>query len=382
MARAAFVMDRFMQKAGLPGKAFVPMIVGFGCNVPAVMGARTLCNRRDRILTIMMMPFMSCGARLAIFAVFASAFFPVGGENIIFLLYVTGILAAILTGLLLRKTILPGKPAPLVMELPPYHIPRFGSLCRHMWQRLKRFITRAGKVILPVCVIIGVLNSITVTGQLVQGPAGGQQSLLSEVGRRVTPVLAPMGVEQKNWPATVGLVTGVLAKEVVVGTLNTLYSQQAHLTRQEAQHFNLWNGLRMALLSIPNNLSGIGSALKNPLAASEARHDMNPAVYGVMYHRFDGKIGAFAYLLFILLYFPCVSTMAAIRRELNRRWAAFSVFWSITFAYAVAVGVYQILTMMRHPVDSIIWLTVILAYFIATVLVLRHGGAAAGVVTE
>ncbi len=372
MARAAFVMDRFMQKLGLPGKSFVPMIVGFGCNVPAVMGARTLANRRDRILTIMMMPFMSCGARLAIFAVFASAFFPVGGEDIIFLLYITGILAAVLTGLLLRKTVLPGKSAPLVMELPPYHLPRFGALCRHMWQRLKRFILRAGRVILPVCVIIGVLSSVTMTGQLAQREGSSQQSLLSEVGRVVTPVLAPMGIEQNNWPATVGLVTGVLAKEVVVGTLNTLYSQQAHLIRQEAKRFNLWHGLRAALISVPNNLSGIGSALKNPLLANEAPHDINHAVYGVMYHRFDGKIGAFSYLLFILLYFPCVSTMAATRRELNRRWATFSVFWSTTFAYAVAVIVYQVLTLMRHPISSLIWLFVMMGYLMATILMLRH----------
>lgn len=363
MSRAAFVMDRFMQKLGLPGKSFVPMIVGFGCNVPAVMGTRILASQRDRILTVLMVPFMSCGARLAIFAVFAGAFFPAGGGNIIFLLYVTGIIAAILTGLLLRKTVLHGSSAPLVMELPPYHVPRFGALSRHMWQRLSVFIIRAAKIIIPVCVIIGVLNSVTMKGELVHGQLGSQQSLLAELGRVVTPALAPMGIQENNWPATVGLVTGVLAKEVVVGTLNTLYSRQVQVSQKKAQHFSLWAGLRSALLSIPNNLFG-----------KKVELGMHHAVYGVMYQRFDGKIGAFAYLLFILLYFPCISTMAAIRRELNRRWAAFSVVWSVTFAYVAAVIVYQALTFIRHPLNSIAWISLMLAYLIITVFVLRYEG--------
>ncbi|HYF98211.1 MAG TPA: Fe(2+) transporter permease subunit FeoB, partial [Coxiellaceae bacterium] len=178
MARAAFVMDRLMQAVGLPGKAFVPMIVGFGCNVPAVMAARTLSNRRDRILTVMMMPFMSCGARLAIFAVFASAFFQQGGQNIIFILYVTGILVAVLTGFLLRKTLLQGEPATLVMELPPYHWPSMNSIWRHMWHRLKSFVFRAGQFIVPICMLIGLLNSISVEGKLVEADSN-QPSLLA-----------------------------------------------------------------------------------------------------------------------------------------------------------------------------------------------------------
>ncbi|MCB1826835.1 MAG: Fe(2+) transporter permease subunit FeoB [Coxiellaceae bacterium] len=370
MARAAFVMDRFMQALGLPGKSFVPMIVGFGCNVPAVMGARSLEGKRDRVLTILMMPFMSCGARLAIFAVFASAFFPSGGQNIIFLLYVTGIVAAILTGLLLRKTLLFGKPSPMVMELPPYHMPRFVSMCRHTWPRLNKFILRAGRVIVPVCVLIGGLNAITFDGRLVQGQEGSQHSVLSQVGRVVTPVLAPMGVAQDNWPATVGLVTGVLAKEVVIGTLNTLYSQEAGLKLDES-HFNLWRDLKAAALTIPANLSQLGSALKNPWVANEAPHDMSKTAYGLMVHRFDGRIGAFAYLLFILLYFPCISTMAATRRELNKGWAVFSVWWSTSFAYAAAVMVYQALTFVRHPLLSSLWIAGMLVYLISVIFSLR-----------
>jgi len=365
MARAAFVMDRFMQALGLPGKSFVPMIVGFGCNVPAVMGARTLSNPRDRILTIMMMPFMSCGARLAIFSVFATAFFPHGGAEVIFLLYLLGILIAILSGLVLRKTMLPGKPAALIMELPPYHVPHMGSLIRSAWHRLKNFVVRAGKYIIPICVLIGVLNSVSINGRLAE--EGSQHSLLASVGRLVTPVFAPMGINQNNWPATVGLATGILAKEVVVGTLNSLYNNMAAVRTQQTT-FNFWGGLKDAVKSIPENLANLGSAFKNPIVANEPPHDMSKSAYGVMYERFDGKVGAFAYLLFVLLYFPCISTMAAIRRELNGRWAYFSMFWSTGMAYALAVICYQLLTVFSHPISSLIWSgSMILALLIAVI---------------
>ncbi|TAK76362.1 MAG: Fe(2+) transporter permease subunit FeoB, partial [Gammaproteobacteria bacterium] len=219
MARAAFVIDRFMRALGLPGKAFVPMIVGFGCNVPAIMAARTLDNKRDRILTIMMAPFMSCGARLAIYSVFITAFFPHGGQNVVFALYLIGIFMAVITGFMLRQTLLKGDPSPLVMELPPYHLPRFKALCLHAWQRLKGFVFRAGKLIVPICILIGVLNTLNLDGTMNTGD-GDAHSLLSTVGQWVTPIFAPMGLHTDNWPATVGLVTGILAKEVVVGTLN------------------------------------------------------------------------------------------------------------------------------------------------------------------
>lgn len=382
MVRASFVMDRFMQALGLPGKSFVPMIVGFGCNVPAVMGARSLEGKRDRILTILMMPFMSCGARLAIFAVFASAFFPAGGQDIIFLLYITGIIAAILTGLLLRNTLLLGKPAPMVMELPPYHMPGLLPICRHTWSRLKKFIQRAGAIIVPVCVIVGGLNAITINGRLLYGEEANQNSVLSQVGRSVTPALAPMGVEQNNWPATVGLITGILAKEVVIGTLNTLYSQVAGLKIDKTNPLSLWQELKAAALTIPANVSQLGSAFKNPFLANEAPHDMSKNAYGLMVQRFDGRVGAFAYLLFVLLYFPCVSTMAATRRELNKKWAIFSVVWSTTFAYAAAVIAYQGLTFMRHPLSASLWIAGMLAYLFSVVLMLRFGSAQRGVVSD
>lgn len=325
MARAAFVIDRFMRMLGLPGKAFVPMIVGFGCNVPAVMGARTLENKRDRILTIMMTPFMSCSARLAIFAVFVSAFFPHGGQNIVFALYLIGIFMAILTGFLLRSTVLKGDPSPLVMELPLYHLPRLKTLFLHAWQRLKGFVYRAGSLIVPICMLIGALNALNMDGSLNAGE-GDTHSLLSIIGQWATPIFAPMGIHADNWPATVGLVTGILAKEVVVGTLNTLYSQAGHFA------------------------------------------DSVQGVYGLMYQRFDGQIGAFAYLLFVLLYFPCVSTMAVMMRELHRGWSIFSAIWMTGVAYGAAVTFYQAATFMRHPLSSSLWIISIAILFFATIL--------------
>lgn len=375
MARAAFVIDRFMRMLGLPGKAFVPMIVGFGCNVPAVMAARTLENKRDRILTIMMSPFMSCGARLAIYAVFTTAFFPQGGQNVVFALYLIGILMAILTGFILRHTLLKGEPSPLVMELPIYHVPQLKSLLLHAWQRLKGFVFRAGKLIVPICMLIGVLNSLHLDGTLSAGDADAH-SLLSMVGQWVTPIFAPMGVHADNWPATVGLVTGVLAKEVVVGTLNTLYAQLGHaspLLNGEALHF--WANLKAAVLSIPVNFVQLGEAFSNPVLAKAPIHALDQTAYGLMYQRFDGQVGAFAYLLFVLLYFPCVSTTAAMLREVHRGWSVFSIVWMTGVAYGVAVLFYQSATWMRHPVASSLWIVGIVVAFVGTIGLIRWSAA-------
>ncbi len=370
MARAAFVIDRLMRALGLPGKSFVPMIVGFGCNVPAVMGARTLDNKRDRILTVLMSPFMSCGARLAIFAVFTAAFFPTGGHNVVFVLYLTGIVIAVLTGLLLRKTVLKGDPAPLLMELPPYHVPDIKKLMLNVWQRLSGFVLRAGKLIVPICVLLGVLSGLDADGSISNGD-GDTNSLLAAAGRMVTPIFEPMGIFADNWPATVGLLTGVLAKEVVIGTLNALYSQMGHFTDLPIESFSFWGNLHEAVASIPANLSKLTGAFSNPVLAQAPVSSLSNNVYGLMYKKFDGQIGAMAYMFFVLLYVPCVSTTAAVWRELNRSWALFSVFWSTAVAYGVAVGFYQLMTMMHHPVMSISWLAGIVLFFIIVITIMR-----------
>ena len=197
MARAAFVIDRLMQSIGLPGKSFVPLIVGFGCNIPSIMASRTLETPRDRILTSMMAPFMSCGARLAIFGVFSAAFFQGMGSLIVFSLYLLGIFVAVLTGFILKKTLLTGDPSPFIMELPTYHVPSIKTTLIHSWSRLRGFLVKACRLIIPICMIVMALNSVTFSGRVIE-PGQQQNSALSDIGRWVTPVLSPLGVRDRK----------------------------------------------------------------------------------------------------------------------------------------------------------------------------------------
>ena len=386
MARAAFVMDRFMRLLGLPGKAFVPMLVGFGCNVPAIMATRTLENQRDRTLTITMNPFMSCGARLPVYALFAAAFFPVGGQNIVFLLYLAGIGFAILTGLILKSTLLKGEITPFVMELPPYHVPTLKSVVMRTWDRLQSFILKASRILIPMVALLAFLNTVSIDGTI--GHDDSSDSLLATISRSVTPVFAPMGISQDNWPATVGIFTGVFAKEAVVGTLDAIYLQnesQQNAADGEDETFSLSAALSEAVSTIPDNLAGLADSLTDPLglnigdtsdaetAASE--QDVSAGIFGAMGHLFDGKIGAIAYMLFILMYFPCVAAMAAIYREVNMRWTLFVASWTTGLAYISATSFYQLATFSRHPVFSATWLISCAIVCIAVVLVMRAIGS-------
>jgi ferrous iron transport protein B len=374
MARAAFVVDRLMRAIGLPGKSFVPMIVGFGCNVPAIMGMRTLENKRDRILAVMMSPFMSCGARLAIFTVFVSAFFPHGGQNIVFCLYGIGIFMAILTGMLLKKTVLRGEIAPLLLEMPEYQWPHWRTLWFHGWHRLKRFILNAGKLIVPICMLIGVLNNISLDGKWL--PSHHEKpSLLAEMGKILVPVFKPMGIEEENWPAAVGLLTGILAKEVVIGSLNSLYSQPVEeQVEQGVNNFNLIEQLTVAAGTIPTNIVALGQAWQNPILAQAPLEATPHHSYGEMVKRFNGQAAAFAYLLFVLLYFPCISATAAMLREVQRGWTLFSVCWTTGLAYGLAVSYYQIATFFSHPSQSIMWILSLSLLGAGTFLGIRQYG--------
>ncbi len=342
MARAAFVMDKIMQWVGLPGKSFVPMIIGFGCNVPAVMATRTLENYRERILTILMSPFMSCGARLAIYALFVSAFFPQGGQNIIFALYLIGIAVALLTGFVLRTTLLQGSSSVLMIELPPYRWPSLQTLLKTTYYRLKHFLLKAGLLIVPLCMIIALLGAVQHKTENVHW--------LTSVGQNLTPLFSPMGIQKDNWPATVGLLTGVLAKEVVVGTLNAFYSQEQYPMHESPAT------LQQAIQSISHNWSQLIDAAQHPLLASVSEQQFNEGVLGTMVKQFGNRTSAFSYLLFILLYFPCISVVATIAKELNRSWAAFSVLWTTGIAYSVAVLFYQSANIVEHPVSSLTWI--------------------------
>ncbi len=375
MSRAAFVMDRFMRMIGLPGKSFVPMIVGFGCNVPAIMATRTLDNQRDRILTNLMNPFMSCGARLPVYALFAAAFFPVGGQNLVFGLYLLGIAVAVLTGLILRHTLFKGEATPFIMELPAYHMPTLRGVFIRTWDRLKSFLLNAGKVIVPMVLVLNFLNALGTDGSF--GRENSNKSVLSEIGRSLTPAFKPMGIDKDNWPATVGIFTGVLAKEAVVGTLDALYSQMAETDSSAADKvpFNLQQALISACLTVPKNLQAIADNLLDPLglnigtvgdlAAAASEQEVNAGTFAAMQQSFDGKAGAFAYLLFILLYAPCVAATAAIYRETNRNWTLFVVFWTTGIAYMTATIFYQAMTYSRHPDYSLAWISGLIMAFLA-----------------
>jgi ferrous iron transport protein B len=374
MARAAFVMDRFMRFIGLPGKSFVPLIVGFGCNIPGIMATRTLDNQRDRILTILMNPFMSCGARLPVYALFAAAFFPVGGQNVIFGLYLIGIAVAVMTGFIMKKTLLKGEGSPFVMELPAYHMPTVQSILLRTWERLKTFIFNAGKLIVPMVVVLTFLNSLGTDGSF--GHEDSEKSVLSEIGRSLTPAFEPMGIHEDNWPATVGIFTGVLAKEAVVGTLDALYTQLAE-TDAEEEPFSLWGGIKEAFATIPTNLAGVTDMILDPLGlnvgdissteVAAEEQEVSTGTFGAMISRFDGQIGAFAYLLFILLYFPCTAAIAAVYRETNMKWTLFVGVWTTGLAYLFATVFYQLGTYAIHPMSSIAWTLGLLSLFAITI---------------
>ncbi|HAT12637.1 MAG TPA: ferrous iron transporter B [Microcoleaceae bacterium UBA11344] len=389
MARAAFVMDRLMRFVGLPGKSFVPMMVGFGCNIPGIMATRTLENKRDRMMTIMMNPFMSCSARLAVYALFCGAFFQVGGQNMVLGLYLIGILAAVLTGLILKNTLLQGEAAPFVMELPPYHIPKLKGVLLRTWDRLKAFIKKAGIAIVIMVLILGTMSSVGTDGSF--GKQDSKDSILSAVGRTVTPVFTPMGITQENWPATVGLLTGVFAKEVMVGTLDSLYTQLADEQKaagaepEKEEEFSFWGNIGKAYFSIPENLAKLPGQLFDPLGLNSANitdqkqaeeaQGISGSTYGQMSRRFGSNAAAFAYLLFVLLYFPCVSATAALYRETNLGWTIFAGSWTTGIAYFTAVGYYQIATFSEHPDSSLVCIIRLIIAMSLTLVGLKMAGA-------
>ncbi|MCD1655131.1 Fe(2+) transporter permease subunit FeoB [Treponema zuelzerae] len=371
MARAAFVMDRALRAIGLPGKAFIPMIVGFGCTVPAVMATRTLENKRDRYLSVFMVPFMSCGARLPVYALFGAAFFGASSGLVVLSLYLTGIVLAVLTGFLLKNTLFKGEPAPFVMELPPWHLPRLGAILRHSWSRLSSFVVRAGRVIIIVVALLGMLNTIGTDGSI--GNEDTESSVLASVGRAITPVFAPMGISADNWPATVGIFTGLFAKEAVVGTLNGLYGQMAvpaldaetdenpssgadGLETAESsapeESWSLMSELQAAFRSIPEGLSGLAGTLRDPAGMSLVSEDestiaeeieADEGLFTSLRNSFGGNsAAAYAYLLFILIYFPCFAALGAIVREIGPVFGAVSVTYLTVLAWIVATLFYQI----------------------------------------
>jgi ferrous iron transport protein B len=372
LARAAFVVDRVMRKLGLPGKAFVPMLMGFGCSVPAFMSARTLNAERERLMTTAMAPFMSCGARLPVYALFAVAFFPQSGQNVVFLLYLIGIAIAVVTGLVLRKTLLPGNSDSMLMEMPDYELPRPTYVLIKTWHKLRSFVLGAGKTIVIMVAVLNMFNSLGTDGSF--GNQNTDKSLLSQVAAYLTPVLSPLGVREDNWQATVGIATGIFAKEAVVGTLNSLYQSPS---AKDEKSFSLLDSFQEAVATIPANLAAINpwdpaglelGDLQDQSAMADAQ-EVDLSTFANMQTHFDGQIGAFAYLLFILLYMPCAAAMGALVRESGRNWAIFTALWCNLMAFMVSTLYYQLATFASHPAQSLAWVA-----FYAMVAVLSWWG--------
>ena len=374
MSRAAFVIDRAMSGIGLPGNAFVPLIVGFGCNVPAVMAARSLGRDSDRLMTIAMAPFMSCGARLTVYALFAAAFFQENGQNIVFGLYLLGIALAIFTGWIFRKQLFANEITPSFQEMPAYHIPIARNILLTTWFRLKSFILRAGKTIVVVVIVLSFLNSIST--DLSFGNEDSEDSVLSVIGKSITPAFAPLGIEEDNWPATVGLFTGMFAKEAIVGTLDALYSESS-ADAYDGSPPDLIAAAGEAIASIGTELLALSSTLTDPLGISIGDvSDLNAvadeqkiesSTLTNMAALFSGPFAAFCYLVFILLYAPCVAVLGAITKEAGWHWMLLVFGWSTGLAYITATVIYQIGTFSVNPLFSSIWIVgmlTILAVFI------------------
>ena len=289
MARVAFVMDKLLRKIGLSGRSFVPMLIGFGCSVPAIMATRTLSSERDRRMTILLCPFMSCSAKLPIYGMFTMAFFPRYRALVMILLYVGGMAVGVLSGLILSRTAFQGNPVPFVMELPNYRMPSPKSVGLLLWDKAKDFLTRAFTVIFLATIVIWFLQTFDTRFNVVS--AGGQASMLAGIGQVIAPLFAPLGFS--DWRATTALITGFSAKETVVSTLAVL------------------TGANTAQL---------------PAALAEM---FTPAA-------------ACAFLAFTLLYTPCVAAIAAVRRELSGRHAAIVVCYQTLVAWLVGFVVYQL----------------------------------------
>lgn len=353
MARAAFLMDRFMHRLGLHGKSFIPMLLGFGCSVPGVYATRTLENERDRLLTGLLVPFMSCGARLPVYIVIGVALFGDRAGTLVFAMYILSIVVAMLVGLLLKHTLFrTEEEAPFVIEMPPYRMPSFRGVLLHTWERTKGFVENATSVILIASVIVWLLVSIPVS--LPGSPAEGgfasvdaEHSALATVSRWMAPAFEPAGFG--SWQSTSSLVTGFIAKEMVVSTLAITYTGD-EAAGEEVAATTLWQDLgeiglsfvqatwdtARATISLIPGIDLFAAQAADPLA--EAGGD--EALVSALRAAFT-PLSAVAFAVFVLLTAPCVTTMAALRHEFGTKWMAFSTVFMLTIAWLGAVLVYQ-----------------------------------------
>ena len=304
MARAAFMLDRLMHKIGLHGKSFIPLLIGFGCSVPAIMATRTLESRRDRIVTMLITPFMSCSARLPVYILLVSAFFPNRQGLVLLSIYFVGILLAILTSLLLKKTLFAQTSEPFVMELPPYRMPTARNTLIHMWGKSVQYLKKMGTIILFASILIWALGYFPVERSVsVDAAEHMEESYIGQIGKAIEPAIAPLGFD---WKMGVSIITGVAAKEIVVSSMGILY----HVPDADESSEPLIDALH-----------------------EQVRPDGTPVFTPLV---------AYGFMLFVLIYFPCMATIAAIKKEAGTRWALFSMVYTTALAWVVSFLVYQI----------------------------------------
>lgn len=293
MARAAFIMDKIMHRMGLHGKSFIPLIMGFGCNVPAIMASRTIENRKSRLITMLINPLMSCSARLPIYLVLVGAFFPNNGSLVLLSIYAVGILLAVLMARLFSKFLVKGDDTPFVMELPPYRMPTMKAIFRHTWEKGAQYLKKMGGIIMIASIIIWFLGYYPDHDAYSIQAEQQENSYIGQIGRAVEPVIEPLGFD---WKLGIGLISGVGAKELLVSTLGVLYTNEGDV----------------------ESVSLAGRIPITPLVA-------------------------FCYMLFVLIYFPCIATLVAIKQESGSwRWAAFAAVYTTVLAWVVSFAVYRI----------------------------------------
>jgi ferrous iron transport protein B len=339
MARAAFVMDRAMHAIGLHGKSFIPMLLGFGCNVPAIYATRTLENERDKALTALLIPLMSCGARLPVYVVFSGAFFPSHAGTVLWSLYVMGIVLAVLMGILFKKTLFRGEAPMFIMELPPYRMPSMHSLCLHTWEKGKHFLVKAGTYILAVSVLVWFLL------HLPWGVEQKKDSYLGKVGQAVAPALAPLGFG--TWEAGSSLIAGLIAKEIVVGTMGEIYvAKKTEEEKKAAPPLSEdlkevgTSFLKAVKESVNNVVSTVGISTISAEEDAEKAAERAPlkAALKTQYT----PLAAYAFIVFVLLYMPCVIAAVAMVQEFGTwKWYGIAFGYQMVLAWGMAFIIYQ-----------------------------------------
>jgi ferrous iron transport protein B len=334
MARAAFVMDRAMHSMGLHGKSFIPMLLGFGCNVPAIYATRTLENPRDKALTAILIPLMSCGARLPVYVLFTGAFFSSRSGTVLWSLYVMGIVLAVLMGVLFKRTLFRGESPMFIMELPPYRMPSGRSLAIHTWEKGKHFLIKAGTYILSVSVLVWFLLNLP------WGVENKKDSYLGKVGSAIAPAFAPLGFG--TWEASSSLIAGVIAKEIVVGTMGEIYVRETGQKEEKRPTFT-------------EDLKGIGGsfaaaakeAFSNVfstagIASLKAEQKEEQATLRSVVAKTFTPLSAYAFMAFVLLYMPCVIAAAAFKHEFGTwKWFGVAFVYQTILAWSVAFIIYQ-----------------------------------------